>query len=457
MHIGVVPHLSLEDGGVRQYSLSMLHALRAFANALPTLEITVVVPEEELPKVRSYMNPAWSTLPPAPPARASVWRSGLDKARVFVGEGPHRELWRTIRSGADSLRAGFKQLDIQNDVDRVRWRPDISRWYRSRRIDLMLYPLAHSFAFEVDIPYMVAIHDLQHRLQPKFAEVSAKGEWIGREYLYRNAARHATLIVADSDVGREDIMQCYGPYGVDPDHVRVLPYCPPPYFRVGDPTSSQERARKLYSRLPKSYLFYPANFWPSKNHLHLVEALVDLRARYGLCIPLVLCGSRGGPLRDRTFRDVMAAAERGGVTQQVCYLGYVPDELIAGLFAGATGLVMPTFFGPTNIPVVESWAVGCPVITSRLHGITEHVGDAALLVNPTSVREIAEAIRALWIDEELRASLAQRGRKRGAAYTGLDFNERFSSVMEEAILRVARATGDQGRAVASRRACPDCN
>src|SRR5947209_1489587 len=104
MHIGVVPHLSLEDGGVRQYSLSMLHALRAFANASPTLEITVVAPEDELRQIRSYMNGAWSTLPPAPPALASVWRSELEKARAFVGEGPHRELWRTIRRGADSFR-----------------------------------------------------------------------------------------------------------------------------------------------------------------------------------------------------------------------------------------------------------------------------------------------------------------------------------------------------------------
>jgi glycosyltransferase involved in cell wall biosynthesis len=446
MHIGVVPNLSFEDGGVRQYSLSVLNALRAFANAWPTLEITVVLPEDELPQVRPYMDAAWSTLPPAPP---SVWRSGLRKARVLVGEGPHRELWRTIRRGADSWRAGLKQLAIEEHLDRVGRRPDISRWYRARRIDLMLYPVAHSFAFEADIPYVVTIHDMQHRLQPEFAEVSAQGEWMAREYLYRNAARQATLIVADSDVGREDIVQFYGLYGVGPDRVRVLPSCPPPYLAVGDPKSSEEHARKLYKQLPKRYLFYPANFWPSKNHLHLVEALGDLRARYGLCIPLVLCGSHGGSLRDQTFRDVMAAAERGGVTQQVCYLGYVPDELIAGLFAGATGLVMPTFFGPTNIPVVEAWAFGCPVITSRVHGITEQVGDAALLVNPTSVGEIADAIRRLWIDGELRASLAERGRERGAAYTDLDFNERFFSIMEEAIVRVARATGDQSRAAAT--------
>ena len=146
-------------------------------------------------------------------------------------------------------------------------------------------------------------------------------------------------------------------------------------------------------------------------------------------------------MRDETFRDMMAAAERGGITEQVCYLGYVPDELMAGLFAGATGVVMPTFFGPTNIPVVEAWAFGCPVITSRVRGITEQVGDAALLVNPTSVSEISDAIRRLWVDENLRAFLARRGRERGAAYRDLDFNKRFFSIMEESIVRVARAAG----------------
>ena len=74
MHIGVVPDLSFEDGGVRQYSLSVLHALRAFANEWPALKITVVLPEDERSQVTSYIGASWSTLPPEP-----AWRVRITK------------------------------------------------------------------------------------------------------------------------------------------------------------------------------------------------------------------------------------------------------------------------------------------------------------------------------------------------------------------------------------------
>jgi glycosyltransferase involved in cell wall biosynthesis len=302
----------------------------------------------------------------------------------------------------------------------------------------MLYPAADSLAFEADIPYVVAIHDLQHRLQPEFAEVSADGEWEDREYLYRNATRHATLILAESEVGREDILQCYGVHGVGRDRVKVLRYCPAPYLTGADPERLSARARAVY-QLPERYLFYPANFWPSKNHVGLVRALGQLRERHDLCVPLVLSGSRVGALRERTFRDMMTVADGVGVTEQVRYLGWVPDDLIAGLFAGATAMVMPTYFGPTNLPAVEAWSFGCPVLTSRLRGIAEQVGDAGLLANPASVEEIADGIRRLWTDERLRAELARRGRERCDAYTEADFQVRFASIMEEAIRRVDAA------------------
>ena len=72
----------------------------------------------------------------------------------------------------------------------------------------------------------MAIHDLQHRLQPEFPEVSANGEWERREYRFRNGARYATLLLADSEVGKEDLLNFYGPYGVTPDRVKVLPFIP---------------------------------------------------------------------------------------------------------------------------------------------------------------------------------------------------------------------------------------
>jgi glycosyltransferase involved in cell wall biosynthesis len=73
---------------------------------------------------------------------------------------------------------------------------------------------------------------------------------------------------------------------------------------------------------------------------------------------------------------------------------------------------MPTFFGPTNIPYLEAFQLGCPVVASDLPGIREQVGDAALLVDPRDSRAIADAMQKLWEDEALRARLVAAGRAR---------------------------------------------
>ena len=129
----------------------------------------------------------------------------------------------------------------------VRSRPDMKRWLYRCGIDLMLYPISSVLAFETGLPYVMAIHDLQHRLQPEFPEVSANGEWEQREYCFRNGARYATLLLADSEVGKEDILNFYGPYGVTPDRVKISPFISACYLALDVPESELQRVQVMYS------------------------------------------------------------------------------------------------------------------------------------------------------------------------------------------------------------------
>jgi len=286
----------------------------------------------------------------------------------------------------------------------------------------------------------MAIHDLQHRLQPEFPEVSADGEWQAREYLFRNGARYATLLLADSEVGREDILNFYGPYGVEPDQVKVLPFLPSRYLFAKTDGEERQRIRTSY-QLPESYLFYPAQFWPHKNHRRIIEALGQLREEFGLRIPIVFCGSHTGDIRERTFDEVRSVSFQMGLDKEVWYLGYIPDEDMSALYSEAVALIMPTFFGPTNIPILEAWALDCPVLSSDIRGVREQAGQAAILVNPRSVESIADGIYKLWTDESLRQSLIERGRERLARFTSHDYRQRLISIIEEAKLRVRSQSG----------------
>jgi glycosyltransferase involved in cell wall biosynthesis len=429
MRIGVVPNLNPSAGGIYQYSLTMLRALYEWKEGTCDDEFVVFAADLLHPALVSLNGRNWSVNSLMPVQPPSVREQTVNVLRRIIGEGPHREAWRWLRGVTQQAKATVP------DPDLVRHRPDRSRWFHRWAVDLMLYPTPNPLSFETGIPYVMAIHDLQHRLQPEFPEVSVNGEWERREYVFRNGTRSATLLLADSEVGKEDILNFYGSHGVTSDRVKVLPFLPACYLGVDVSESERQRVRTTY-HLPERYLFYPAQFWPHKNHARIVQALGLLKQERHQTVPVVFCGSHSGEIRQHAYEHVMSLSFQLGLEEEVHYLGYVPDEDMSGIYAGAVALVMPTFFGPTNIPPLESWAFGRPVLSSDIRGIREQIGDAGVLVDPRSVEAIAEGIFRLWTNEQLCKELADRGRKRLRSYTPDDFRSRLVGILEEAKTRI---------------------
>ncbi len=422
MRIGIRPDLD-GGGGIYQYSLAMLSALRALRPSRDDQYI-VFAPKGLEPVVRSAVGPDWPIVPPVPP----VLRRGLRETVVGLpGIGAAASAWKTLKT--------LSGKPPHHNPDAIRRKPRQGDWFRHWGIDLVVYPSPDPLSFEAGVPYIMAIHDLQHRLQPEFSEVSADGEWERREYLYRNGVRHALVLVADSEVGKQDILNFYGQHGATADRTIVLPFLPPTYLSTRDLATERQRVQSTY-RLPDRYLFYPAHFWPHKNHARIVRALEALRQRYGLRIPIVFCGAYPDDTRRQTFDEMMRCVRHFGLDSTVSCLGRVPDSDMSGLYAGATALVMPTFFGPTNIPVLEAWLFGCPVLTSDIRGTREQAGDAAILVDPRSVEAIADGIHRLWTNPQLCGVLAERGRQRLETYTRNDYCHRLMEILEKGKARV---------------------
>jgi glycosyltransferase involved in cell wall biosynthesis len=417
--VGFVPALNPHAGGVFQYSATMMEALAGIARAEPGIDLVALLPENEL-LPGALTAAGWHSAPREAPAGAV--RKGL---RRIAGEGPHREAWRWIREQAGKRR---QLSSAHRNPDAFVKHDQPARWWRERGIDRMIYPQPQALAFEAGVPYAVAIHDLQHRLQPEFAEVSADGEWARREYIIRNCCRHASQIFVDSELGKEHVLFFYGQYGVTGQQVQVLPFLPSSSLPRGIPAARQHELRRKLA-IPDRYILYPAQFWPHKNHLRIVEALEQLQRRHGLAVQAVFCGSHSGARREHQFGLMMQMAAQCGVADQIHVLGYVQDDELAALYAGAAALVMPTFFGPTNIPVIEAWTLGCPVLTSDIPGIRDQAGDAAVLVDPRMVDALTAGIRRLWTDELLREDLIVRGRRRLETYTVADYRQRLGAAL----------------------------
>jgi glycosyltransferase involved in cell wall biosynthesis len=417
VRLGIVPYLDPLGGGTYQHSLNVLAALAERRDA--GREEWIVLYREATAR-RPLRAAGWDARPLDPR------RQLREAVATSLGAWPRR-LWRALRG---------ERLPVAPPVGSVRDDARSRARMHAAGIELMLFPTADPLSFEAGVPYVTTVHDLQFRLQPQWPEFAGVGpHW---DYLLRNGARWATLLLVDSEVGREDVLALYGD-AIDADRVRVLPYLPAAYLprEVEPETVAAVRARY---RLPDRYFFYPAQFWPHKNHLRIVRALSAL-ADEGLNPAMVLTGTHQGAVREENYRQVVGDAERLGVASRIRWLGFVPDGHMAALYAGAAALVMPTFFGPTNIPVLEAWSFGCPVLTSGIRGIREQAGDAALLVDPTSVESIADGMRRLWLDAALAARLAAAGRARLLSYTPADFRSRLDAVVDE-----AKARARDGRA-----------
>jgi glycosyltransferase involved in cell wall biosynthesis len=287
----------------------------------------------------------------------------------------------------------------------------------------------------------VAFHDIQHRMHNRFPEFSAGARDAALEHQQQLAAARATIAIAESETGMQYLLEAYGDT-LSPDRIRVLHYPPPPHITAQDAGRRIVAVRRAY-RLPERYLFYPAQFWEHKNHALIVRALALLQSRGKEVPALVLSGSRQGYLRNRTFRDLRALATRLGVDERLIVLDYVPDEDMSGLYLGAAALVMPTFCGPSNIPVLEAWATGCPVVTSDIRGVREQAGNAALLIDPTSPDDLAAAIQTLWSDSASAERLAQAGRERLREFTMEAFARGLRAALQDTLALGARTNASR--------------
>jgi glycosyltransferase involved in cell wall biosynthesis len=252
------------------------------------------------------------------------------------------------------------------------------------------------------MPFIATVLDLEHRKQPYFPEVSVTGwTWEERERTYRTALPRASFVITGTQVGKEEIVHYYC---VNPNNVKVVPF-PVPHEENGQTPLDFSLSLEKYG-ISGDFLLYPAQFWPHKNHTNLLKALAILRGRDGLRLNLVFTGSDKG-----NRQHVGDKVREWELSEQVFDLGFVSREELNALYGNALALIFPSFFGPDNIPPLEAFALGCPVLASRIAGAEEQLQGAALLFDPTDPTDIADKVLAVTSAPALRKELVEEGRK----------------------------------------------
>ena len=316
-----------------------------------------------------------------------------DWLRPYLGD--NQQL--ITRPGRYSLRSKIKARLRSSFASREQRGATSTRFLDALGCDVIHFP--YQYFERTALPSIYTPHDLQHVHHPEFF---SSEEVARREKVYREGCAQASAITVGSEWVKQDLVESYQ---VPDEKIFIVPWAPVTevYPRLGE---AAERSVLERLGLRRPFALYPAVTWPHKNHIRLLEALALLRDE-GTELSLVCTGHQ-----TPYFSEIVEKCRSLRLSNQVRFLGMVPGEELRALYRNAELVVIPTLFEAASGPMFEAWLEETPVACSAVTSLPEQANGAALLFDPLSVEEIAQALSKLHLDERLRRGLVVKGSRR---------------------------------------------
>ena len=350
--------------------------------------------------------------------RVGVWLNDSIKPRDGGGFGYYTQLINKINSEIVFLSNLNYEHDLPFKYYKVKWKPSklkkisllfvkllsVSALFSSFRnilksiddkhdaklkkelyqmVDVIYYPFPECIF--PSFPYIYTLWDLGHLSMFAFPEVNSNEVFENRESYHRHLVEKALMLFAESNTGKKDIIKYYN---INVDRIRIVPLFP---SSVIEKNRISQKPEKLEEGC--FFIHYPAQFWPHKNHYNLLIAFSQLVKEFPF-LKLVLMGSDKGN-KDNIFQTI----KRLQLTEDVVDLGFTSIGELKWIYQHSQGLVMSTFLGPTNMPLLEAAELGCPVACSNLPGHIEQLGDYGYYFNPLSPDDIYHQVRLMITDK----------------------------------------------------------
>jgi hypothetical protein len=289
-------------------------------------------------------------------------------------------------------------------------------------VDLLFCPFTAPTYSEPGVPTVSVIYDLQHRDLPQFFSPHEIGL---RNAFMNEVSQQADHIICISDHVRQAVLKHLK---TDPEKTHTVHVCI--QSRLSTPhQKSVDTHRSDLGIGVRPYMFYPANYWPHKNHRMLLTAYgMFLSRNWDNNMDLVFTGA----LED-SEKELRYAVEQMGLTERAHFLGFLPQEQLEAVWYGCEFLIFPSLYEGFGIPVLEAMSIGKPVLCSNNTSLPEVAGDAALYFDPRRPEDIVKCLERVARDPSLRNDLVSLGHARAANFRTETMTRKYLEIFKSAL------------------------
>jgi glycosyltransferase involved in cell wall biosynthesis len=314
---------------------------------------------------------------------------------LLIGEQRHLQQF-------DVLPGNFVLLDYAHDPGSLQTHMHLPFLLRKHRVDILHMPWFYAPAV-VPTRLVLTVHDLTDVLAPPVGATPLVQA--GRLFFARRALSRADRIMAVSHSSKRELSRMFG---VPEGKIEVVYNALDERFVREQMPTDADRVLERHA-VTGPFVLYAGNIKSQKNLPRLIEAFAvakaDLRDHPEFAgLKLLLIGDAA-----EEHSDLRRAVLRSRLQGEVRFLGFVPHQVLRVFYSRAKAFLFPSLYEGFGLPPLEAMAHGTPVLTSSVSSLPEVFADAALLVNPENVFEIARGIRQILTEDVTREALIRRG------------------------------------------------
>ena len=296
-----------------------------------------------------------------------------------------------------------------------------AREIKKQKPNLLFMPI-QSVPFLISKPkkikIVITVHDLTFLKFPQY--FTFKDRFL-LNYHTRRAVKMADKIIVPSRATKSDLISLYK---IKANKIKIIYHGYRKIYSAAGKGAKAGKGKK-FSAHTDNYILFVGTIQPRKNIINLVKAFEIFKKNFNFPpSPLFARGRFTPPLQEgnlklvvaggkgRLWRKTFKRIKKSPVSEDIILAGAVDDRKLADLYSQAKVFILPSLYEGFGLPILEAFSCGAPVIASNNSSLKEIVGESGLLINPNNPKEIAEAIKKIIRNDDLRNSLVEKGKER---------------------------------------------